>query len=110
LSRPGIVISTLLKRCVISIESDEIRQRPSWRTFMTRQCAGNIEPALFRKLEDLTNELAYIDQYPERWESQQARLVRRVAVIQMLAHTKTLVIGGRWAMPIELESVQEEAA
>lgn len=70
------------------------------------QHATQVEPALFRRLEDLNNELAYIDHYPERWDSQEARMVRRAAVIMMIRHVRTLLI--TWAVPIEL--VEEEAA
>jgi hypothetical protein len=72
------------------------------------QHAAQVEPALFRKLEDLNNELAYIDHYPERWDSQEARLVRRVAVIHMIAEVRTMLI--TWAMPIELAGEQEKVA
>lgn len=41
------------------------------------------ESSLLRRLNDLHNELAYIDAYPERsdWGSPAARLVRRAVVL-----------------------------
>lgn len=72
------------------------------------QHATQVVPELSRRLEDLHNELAYIDAFPERFDSQEARLVRRVAVIQMIAEVSHMLTGGRWAMPIEL--CEENAA
>lgn len=64
------------------------------------QLASQVEPALFRKLEDLSNELAYIDHYPERFDSQEARLARRFDVILAIKNIRTMLL--TWAMPIEL--------
>lgn len=70
---------------------------------MQNATVANIEPALFRRLEDLTNELAYIQSYPERF-SHVERLARKVAVLQQIKHVRWLL--ANWAVPIELlESV-----
>ena len=75
------------------------------------QHATQIEPALLRRLEDLSNELAYIDQYPERWDSQEARLVRRMVILRLIAEVRSMIVNGHWAMPVELnEPASTEAA
>lgn len=56
------------------------------------------EASLDRKIEDLTNELAYIDSYPERFKAIE-RLVRKVAIIGHIKELRTLRIW--WACPIE---------
>lgn len=71
------------------------------KDFKSMASAQQIPLALGRRLEDLENELAYIDEYPDRWDSQEARLVRRVAVVQMLATLRTQISTGWWACPIE---------
>lgn len=55
------------------------------KDFKSMASARQIPLALGRRLNDLENELAYIDEYPDRWDSQESRLVRRVAVIQLIA-------------------------
>ena len=58
----------------------ESAESPSWSIPETvNQSAVSIQ----HKLEDLLNELAYIDAYPERsdWGSPAARLVRRAVVL-----------------------------
>lgn len=61
--------------------------------------ATQVEPSLFRKLEDLCNELAYMFSYPERF-SKIELLARKVAVLQQIKHIRWLL--KYWAMPIEL--------
>jgi hypothetical protein len=63
---------------------------------------ASIEPPLFRKLEDLTNELAYIQHYPERFTHVE-RLARKVSVLQQIKHVRWLL--AHWAMPVEQEFV-----
>lgn len=58
-----------------------------------------IEGSITRKLEDLTNELAYIDHYPNRGNAA-GDAVRRSAVLDQIKRMRTLLIN--WAMPIEL--------
>lgn len=47
--------------------------------------------SLRRKLEDLLNELAYIDEYPDRWESPHARAVRRIVVLTEIRHCRSML-------------------
>ncbi len=56
------------------------------------------ELALHRRLEDLTNELAYMDQYPERMPDPD-RIVRKIAVVGLIRELRTLQLW--WACPIE---------
>lgn len=44
-----------------------------------------------RRLDDLMNELAYIDEYPERWDSPHARAIRRVVVLEQIRHCRSLL-------------------
>lgn len=60
-------------------------------------CA-QIEGSLQRKLEDLTNELAYIQSYPERFGAVE-RLTRRVHVVAKIRETRWLL--AHWAIPVE---------
>lgn len=74
--------------------------------------AWQVPRALQRKLDDLMNELAYIDHFPERWgDQQEARVLRRVSVLHMMAEIRSQLVNGAWAMPIELsEPADTEAA
>lgn len=57
-----------------------------------------VESSLQRKLEDLTNELAYIQSYPERFGHVE-RLVRKVHVIAKIREVRWLL--AHWAVPVE---------
>ena len=46
---------------------------------------------ILRQLEDLTNELAYIDHFPERWDCPAARLTRRAAVLFQIRYLRSLL-------------------
>jgi hypothetical protein len=56
------------------------------------------EQSIDRKIEDLTNELAYITSYPERFTHVE-RLVRKVAVISLIKELRIMRL--YWACPIE---------
>lgn len=64
-----------------------------------------IETSLQRKLEDLTNELAYINHFPERFDNLD-RAARKAAVIQAIKYTRWL-LATHWAAPIEQLQLQE---
>lgn len=61
--------------------------------------ASQVEPGLLRRLDDLQNELAYLQSYPERF-SKIELLSRKLAVISMIKQVRRLLV--TWAMPIEL--------
>jgi len=46
---------------------------------------------LHRTIEDLLNELAYIDAYPERWDSQSARAVRRAVILTEIRWCRSML-------------------
>lgn len=60
--------------------------------------ATQVESSLTRKLEDLTNELAYIQHFPERFSAIE-RLSRKVAVLAKIKEVRWLI--QHWAMPVE---------
>lgn len=46
---------------------------------------------LRRTLDDLLNELAYIDEYPDRWENPHQRAVRRACVLTEIRHCREML-------------------
>jgi hypothetical protein len=58
-----------------------------------------VEGSLQRKLEDLSNELAYIQVYPERFSAIE-RLTRKVHVISQIKEVRWLL--AHWAVPLEV--------
>lgn len=50
-----------------------------------------VEPSLTRRIDDLLNELAYIDAYPERWDSQPARITRRAVVLTEIRYCRSML-------------------
>lgn len=61
-----------------------------------------VESSLQRKLEDLTNELAYIQTYPERFGAVE-RLTKRVHVVAKIREVRWLL--AHWAIPVEALSI-----
>lgn len=56
------------------------------------------ERSLAQRIEDLTNELAYIDHFPERMGHLE-RLVRKIAIIGLIKELRMMQL--YWACPIE---------